>query len=340
MRDTAPIIIITVATAAIGLASLAPRARAQDDVDDVQSSVPRSPDVEDVAEAYADGSGTLRSGPLHSRLRVDEMRARLEAAAQAGDDLAKIHLAVFETSTGRPDHAVDLLEGVLGVGAVSSTSTIAAVSSRGGVSHVSSLQALAAYDLGLVHLRNSRPEQAGRWLAEAAAVCSDRPEPAYALALAYERLGRTRDTIAAYDSAAAVASPALAAVCGLRAGKLHERLGELEEALVSYRKGRRFEDQGPTPGQKDTLHAGPRALHAGRVLLQLGRPSEALQELDLALAWANDPNTRFLHGVALALSGKATDPDVELLKATPELAKRLSELSAAKLPPSERGGPR
>jgi tetratricopeptide (TPR) repeat protein len=241
--------------------------------------------------------------------------------------VAKIHLAVFESKTGRPDHAVSLLEEVLDVGAVHSS----------GVGAVSSLQGLAAYDLGLVHLRNNRPEKATGWLAEAAAISSDRPEPSYALALAYERLGKTRETIAAYDAAAAVATPSLAAVCALRSGKLHERQGELEEALASFRKPRRFEEQGPGPAQKDTLHAGPRALHAGRVLLQLGRPAEAVQELDLALAWGEDPNTRFLHGVALALSGKTTDADVDLLKDTPELSKRLSEIAAAKL---RSGGPR
>jgi tetratricopeptide (TPR) repeat protein len=327
LRDTTTIT-MTVAAAAIGLAWLAPRAHAQGQ-DDARGSAPRSPDVEDVAEAYSDGSGNLRSGPLHSRLRVEEIRGRLEEAARAGDDVAKVHLAVFEAKTGRPDHAVSLLEEVLDVGAVHSLS---------GVSAVSSLQGLAAYDLGLVHLRNNRPDKARGWLAEAAAISSDRPEPSYALALTCERLGKTRETIAAYDAAAAVATPSLAAVCALRSGKLHEHLGELEEALASYRKPRRFEAGNPTPGQKDTLHAGPRALHAGRVLLQLGRPAEATVELERALAWGEDPNTRFLHGVALALSGKATDLDVDLLKDTPELAKRLSELAAARLPMS--GGPR
>jgi len=294
---------------ALGVASLVGHARGDDD-----------DDVEAIADAYSNDGTTLLPGPLHERLLTEDTRARLQAEHERApdDDVATIRLAVFESKRGRPGRAITLL---------------------GEVSAISSLRALALYDLGILHLRGGNASLAASALSDAAAIASDRAEPELALGLADQRLGEVHSAITAFESAEKLAQGTLAATCAIRAGKLHESSGELDEALAAFERASSLESApvGSAAQAGVALGASPNgaraAAGAGRVLLELGRTADAAPELEKSLAAKDDPDVRFLYGLALVLSGKAGDADaqVERLRGhEPALAARLAELIASK----------
>ena len=267
-------------------------------------------DLESFADLYTPDGLTLRAGATHERHRTGDTRQRLLAAHEhdPSDDAATLRLAVFEARTGSEKQALDLL------------ATIGAVSSY---------RALALYDVGLIRLAKGEVAKARTAFADAAAVGSH-AEPAIALGIACLRMGDKRGAADAFAEAEKRTSGALAASCALRAGKLEEALGDLEAAAQAYERASAPRVD-PAAGIVPAL-APPSAgawADEGRALLRLGRAADAAAAYEKALQAKDDPEVRFHYGLALALSGKPADKEVEALaKGRPDLSRKLAEIAA------------
>ncbi len=267
-------------------------------------------DLESFADLYTPDGLTLRAGATHERHRTADTLRRLVAAHEhdPSDDAATIRLAVFEARAGSEKQALDLL------------ATIGAVSS---------FRALALYDTGLLRLAKGEVANARTAFADAAAVGSD-AEPAIALGIACLRTGDKRGAADAFAEAEKRTSGALAASCALRVGRLEESLGELDAAAQAYERASAPRVD-PAAGVVPALAPPSGAAWAdeGRALLRLGRAAEAAAAYEKALQAKDDPEVRFHYGLALALSGKPVDKEVEALaQGHPDLSRKLAEIAA------------